>query len=74
MVADGLDCREMKVADAMTELPDWIQEESRLGGVLGKMRRSPYRRLPVVNQEGQLIGLLTLDDILDLLSQEFSTI
>lgn len=74
VVADGLDCRQMKVADAMTELPYCIQEETPIEEALGKMRRGPYRRLPVVNREGRLIGLLTLDDILDLLSEEFSTI
>lgn len=74
VVADGLDCRQMKVSDAMTETPYSIGESTPIEEALGKMRRGPYRRLPVVNQAGQLTGLLTLDDILDLLSEEFSTI
>ena len=74
VVADGLDCRQMTVADAMTELPYSITEETSIEDALAKMRRGPYRRLPVVNREHQLVGLLALDDILDLLSEEFSTI
>ncbi|MBD3676169.1 MAG: CBS domain-containing protein [Planctomycetaceae bacterium] len=74
VVADGLDCRQMKVCDVMTELPYSIEEGTPIEDALARMRRGPYRRLPVVNRNRQLVGLLTLDDILDLLSEEFSTI
>lgn len=35
-----------------------------------RMRSKGIRRLPVVSQTGALVGLLTLDDLLDLLSEE----
>ena len=38
------------------------------------MRRGPHRRLPVVDEQNQLVGLLSLDDVLDLLSEEFEEI
>jgi CBS domain-containing protein len=74
IVADGLDCRQMTVADVMTEVPYCIFEETPIEDALRKMRSGPYRRLPVVDREGRLAGLLSLDDILDLLSEEFGII
>ena len=34
------------------------------------MRQKAVRRLPIVNEGGGLIGILTLDDLLELLSEE----
>ncbi len=34
------------------------------------MRQKAVRRLPIVNESGGLIGILTLDDLLELLSEE----
>jgi hypothetical protein len=38
------------------------------------MRRGEFRRLPVVDKEGRLVGLVSLDDILLLLCEEFGSI
>jgi CBS domain-containing protein len=38
------------------------------------MRNGKIRRLPVVDEAGVLIGLLSLDDILELLAEEFKSI
>ncbi len=35
------------------------------------MRRGRFRRIPVVDQNKTLVGLVTLDDILMLLAEEF---
>ena len=37
-------------------------------------RKGKFRRIPVVDHENKLVGLITLDDILMLLSEEFSQI
>jgi predicted transcriptional regulator len=39
---------------------------------LQKMRAKGIRRLPVVNDEGGLEGILAIDDVLELLSEELS--
>jgi CBS domain-containing protein len=36
------------------------------------MRRKGVRRIPVVGGQSELIGLVTLDDVLDILSQELA--
>lgn len=38
------------------------------------MRRTTHRRLPVVDDDGKLLGLLSLDDILSDLSEDFEEI
>jgi len=41
---------------------------------LSYMRAGAFRRLPVVDNDGKLVGLVSLDDIVDLLSEEFNEI
>jgi CBS domain-containing protein len=36
------------------------------------MRRDTVRRLPVVDDDGRLVGILTVDDALQLLASELS--
>jgi CBS domain-containing protein len=38
------------------------------------MRAKAVRRLPVVDEQGALVGILTLDDLLQLLSEELAAI
>lgn len=62
------------VGDVMTRDPQVVSETTEVEDVLRIMRSGPYRRLPVVDALGQLVGLVSLDDILDLLSEEFRSI
>lgn len=39
---------------------------------LRHMRERSYRRMPVVDDEGQVVGIVTLDDYLALLAEELS--
>jgi CBS domain-containing protein len=71
VVGEGQDPRKVLVADVMTKAPDSVQEDTPIETALSRMRAGPYRRLPVVDGSGQLAGLISLDDILDLLAEEF---
>lgn len=71
VVAEGRDGGATKVAEVMTPAPDAIHEDLPLEMALSHMRAGPFRRLPVVDNDGKLIGLISLDDILDLLAEEF---
>ena len=51
-----------------------VTEETSIEEALSIMRQGPYRRLPVVDSGGKLAGLLSIDDILDLLAEEFREI
>jgi len=51
-----------------------VREDASLEAALGTMRKRSTRRLPVVDAHGKLVGILTLDDLLSLLAEEFSVI
>ncbi|WP_158265140.1 CBS domain-containing protein [Blastopirellula marina] len=51
-----------------------VREDTSIEEAIRAMRAGPFRRLPVVDDDGQLVGLLSLDDVLELLSEEFASI
>jgi CBS domain-containing protein len=58
----------------MTGCPDTVHEDTSIDTAITLMRCGPYRRLPVVDGPGRLVGLLTLDDVLEYLSEELSDV
>jgi len=73
-MADGKDPDVTPVIDVMT--PDLVvaQEDTPVNEALRLMREGPFRRLPIVDKHGALVGLITLDDILRRLAHDFSEI
>lgn len=63
-----------RVGEVMTRDPKAVQEDCPIETALGLMRAGPFRRLPVVDHHGQLVGILSLDDVLSLLAEEFAHI
>jgi len=51
-----------------------ISEEAGVFDAVRAMKRSGVRRLPVVDPRGGLVGILTADDLLDLLGQELAAL
>ena len=74
VVGKGLSPGSTEVAAVMSPAPDTVNENSAIEAVISTMRRLSHRRLLVVDDQGQLVGLISLDDILDLLSEEFTEI
>jgi len=72
-VAHGREAARTPLVDIMTPMPTSVQNTS-IESALGHMRVGRLRRLPVVNGSGALVGIVTLDDILALLAEEFSLI
>ncbi|MEQ9065738.1 MAG: CBS domain-containing protein, partial [Gimesia chilikensis] len=62
VVGKGRDAIETTIADIMTRFPCSISEDTSIEAALTKMRSGGFRRLPVVDREGKLLGVLTLDD------------
>ncbi len=72
VLAEGIDPESIALGEIMsTELAS-IGEEKGIFEAIQYMKNRGVRRLPVVGQEGQLIGILALDDLLDLISEELS--
>jgi CBS domain-containing protein len=74
VLADGKDAATTTIREVMTPHPHTIQEDTPIEDALKLMRAGRFRRLPVVGGDDRLIGLLSLDDILDLLAEEFAEI
>lgn len=62
------------VSDVMSTPVTVIAENGSLETALTAMRDGPFRRLPVVNATGELVGMITLDDIINRLSADFGRI
>ena len=74
VLAAGRDPRATPVAEIMTPGPQVIREDDPIELALGLMRAGGFRRVPVVDYQGQLVGILSLDDVLALLAEEFAHI
>lgn len=72
VVASDLEPRTLCVEDVMTTDLVTAREDDSLIDLMRAMRRKGVRRIPVVGGQGELIGIATLDDVLDILSQELS--
>jgi CBS domain-containing protein len=74
VVAVGRDPRATPVGEVMTAQPKTVSEGTPIESALSLMRSGSFRRLPVVNDDGKLVGIVSLDDVLGLLAEEFELI
>jgi CBS domain-containing protein len=74
VLAAGRDPGTTLVGDVMTRNPQTIQEDDSIESSLSRMRSGRFRRLPVLDRAGTLVGLLSLDDVIMLLAEEFAHI
>lgn len=72
--ATGRDPTTIRVAEIMTVDPQTVTEDTPIETALSLMRSAACRRLVVVDATGRLAGILSLDDVLGLLAEEFTTI
>ncbi len=70
IVAKGTDPRTLRVGEVMTREPLLAQEDSSVSSAVRRMREIGVRRMPVVGHAGQLVGVLSLDDVLDAFAEE----
>ena len=74
VLATGLDPNTARVSEVMTPSPTTIREEDAIETAVGYMRAGRFRRLPVVGPDGRLVGVLALDDILEVVASELTDI
>jgi CBS domain-containing protein len=72
IIAKSLDLNDFDVGDIMSSQPVNIQNSETVFDTIQLMRAKGVRRIPVVNQEGSLEGIMTVDDILGILAEEMS--
>jgi len=63
VIAEGLDPKSIKVIDIMmTELMTAVENED-VFETVERMRFKGVRRIPIVNKQGGLVGIVSVDDI-----------
>ncbi|ABD71549.1 putative signal-transduction protein with CBS domains [Rhodoferax ferrireducens T118] len=70
VVASDLDPSTLQVEDVMSTDLVTAREDDSLIDLMHSMRRKGVRRVPVVGEQDELMGVVTLDDVLDILAQE----
>jgi CBS domain-containing protein len=74
IVAQDVNPRSMLVRDIMTRKPVVLNAADPLPTAMQEMRRIGVRRMPVVGKLGELLGVLSTDDVLDALSAELGNL
>jgi CBS domain-containing protein len=74
VVGEGRDPNTTLVGEVMTSEPRTIRETMPIEDALSLMRSLEVRRLPVVDSRRKLVGIVSVDDILSLLAEEFREI
>jgi CBS domain-containing protein len=72
VVAAGVNPEALKVVDIMGPEVATVRESEGLFEALRYMRDKGVRRMPVVGSGGELVGILTMDDMLSLLAEEMT--
>jgi len=72
VISKSLDITEFSVGDIMGPQLVSVQENEGVFETIRLMRAKGIRRIPVVNQDGGLEGIVSADDILDLLAEEMA--
>jgi CBS domain-containing protein len=73
-VARGVDPRALRVDDVMTRAPVVAVALESIEAALLKMHKTGVRRVPVVSSQGELYGVLSIDDALTSISIELQNI
>jgi CBS domain-containing protein len=73
-VSEGADCSEVKAEEVMTEAVDTVDIDDGLMDVINCMKESGVRRVPVVDEDGKAVALVSFGDVLELLVTELSAL
>lgn len=62
-VAEGKEPSKVKIQDFMTKHVVTIHEDEPIDDAIKKMKENKVRRLPVINDDNQLVGIISLGDV-----------
>jgi CBS domain-containing protein len=69
VTATGLDPKTITAEDIMSSQLATVREEDTVEQTMEMMRFKGVRRLPVVDRDGGLAGIVTIDDLLELVAE-----
>jgi CBS domain-containing protein len=70
LVAEGKDPGTARVNEAMTKNVRSVKEDSTVSDVLDVMSRSQVRRVPVVNDRDEIVGIVSMGDVAEKTNQD----
>jgi CBS domain-containing protein len=70
VIAEGVGIDDVNVGDIMSDNLVTARESDGLLDTIKVMRAKGIRRLPVVNDDNELAGILSVDDLIDLFSEQ----
>lgn len=70
IVAQGLDPNVLTVGDVMSPELITARQDQGVFETIQQMRYRGVRRLPIVGEEGELLGIVAIDDLVGLLAEE----
>lgn len=74
LVAVEVDTTKILVGDAMNNELLTVNENEQLTDLVQKMQGKAVRRVPVVDDNGALVGIVTADDIIDLIAEQLNSL
>jgi len=74
VVAQGLDPRTLTAGEVMSGELVTANEQDDMLDTLQRMRRRGVRRMPVLTAAGALAGIVTLDDLLELVAEQLGDV
>lgn len=74
VIAEEVDMQSITIEDVMSYKLITAHEDDDLMGTIKRMRVNGIRRIPIVNQAGSLEGILSIDDILDVITEQLMDI
>jgi CBS domain-containing protein len=74
VVARDADSHLLRVSDVMTRNPLMVSEDCAVESALSFMRDAGVRRVPVVRGDHELVGVLSLDDVVDGMARQLTNV
>jgi CBS domain-containing protein len=72
VIAKEVDPQPLAVRDVMSTDLITVREQDSMADALRLMRERGVRRIPVLTRSGALAGILTVDDVLDILAEQLN--
>lgn len=70
LIAKEIDINSVTVGDIMSSEIKLARENDDVTDTIKQMRYGGIRRMPVIDERGALIGIVALDDLIDLLAEQ----
>ena len=72
VLAEDVDLEAVSVGDVMSYELETVGEDTKFLDAIKVMRTKGIRRLPVVSAQGNLVGILAVDDVLEIISEQLT--